>query len=213
MDPVPGFTFADLRALVRRSAAPTTALGVLWSDEHKVTHHLVHLSQRVDRCLLLSLYEQTSQRLQIRVDKFGEVLDQSKQLPADSPVLQLAMDVMLPIAKKFVNGEIEVKDMLQLRNDALKVLDAKGQLVDHRGVGRPPKAVKAKAHGKAAVVVAVKETDVQPSCKKAKVAVAKVAVAKVAKVEVEAYVPIGEGEDGSPPSAMSVELVQRFFEF
>jgi hypothetical protein len=173
----------------------------------------VHLSQRVDRCLLLSLYEQTSQRLQIRVDKFGEVLDQSKQLPADSPVLQLAMDVMLPIAKKFVNGEIEVKDMLQLRNDALKVLDAKGKLVDHRGVGRPPKAVKAKAHGKAAVVAAVKETDVQPSCKKGKVAVAKVAVAKVAKVEVEAYVPIGEGEDGSPPSAMSVELVQRFFEF
>jgi hypothetical protein len=123
-DGVPGLTYEALRSITRKPAA-TLATGMLWSEEHATTHHLVHISQRVDRCLLLSVYEQSLQRMQIRMDKFGPVEDQAKQLPADSDVLQRALAFVKPIAEKFARGEIEAKEMTVLRNAGLNNMAAR----------------------------------------------------------------------------------------
>jgi hypothetical protein len=113
---VPGLTYQALRALVRTKPAST---GKLWSREHSVTHHKVTLEQRVDRKLLLSLYEQSKQRLQVRIDSFGPVLDQSRQLPSTDPVLQKALEFMIPMAQAFVNDEVDLVGLRRMRNDSL----------------------------------------------------------------------------------------------
>ena len=45
---------------------------VLWEAEHEITHHKIWMAQRVDRRLLLSVYEQSRQICQVRLDVFGE---------------------------------------------------------------------------------------------------------------------------------------------
>jgi hypothetical protein len=53
---IPGLTFEGLRKLSR---AVHAAPGRLWSQEHTSTKHRIYIEQRVDRKLLLSLYEQS----------------------------------------------------------------------------------------------------------------------------------------------------------
>jgi hypothetical protein len=214
---VPGFTYADLRALVRRSAAPNTA-GVLWSREHKITHHLIHVGQRIDRCLLLSLYEQTAQRLQIRIDKFGPVDDQNKQLDADSPVLKLAMDIMVPIAEKFASGVYEIKDLTPARNEAMRGLAtaaaaakasarATTAAAPNAGLAKATAVPKGKARAKATTKDEVPAEAKAPPSKKAK-------LNDASDPEV-AYVPIGDGTNGNDGDdeevASAAGVVQRFF--
>ena len=65
----------------------------LWQGEVARSHHKLHLSQRSDRNLLLAIYEQGNQRLQIRVDKFGPLPNNDGTvLPNDNPTVQLAAE-------------------------------------------------------------------------------------------------------------------------
>lgn len=119
---VPGLTVASYRQLLKRGDGEKTKVKVLWSSHHVETKHLIYVQQRIDRQLLLSLYEQTRQRLQIRVDVFGPVEDQGRHLPRDSAVLARALDFMRPIAEKFAAGLVEHKELINLRNEMIKAL-------------------------------------------------------------------------------------------
>jgi hypothetical protein len=119
---VPGLTVASYRQLLKRGDGEKAKIDVLWSQSHVDTKHLIYMQQRIDRQLLLSLYEQTRQRLQIRVDVFGPVAEQGRHLPRDDAVLAKALAFMVPIAEKFASGQVEHKDLINLRNEMLKAL-------------------------------------------------------------------------------------------
>ena len=144
-DPVPGLTYDALRGIIRKPTA-SLATGILWSSEHAINHHLVHISQRVDRCLLLSVYEQSCQRMQVRMDKFGPIADQSKQLPPDSDVLQRALAFVKPIAERFASGEIDAKEMTALRNNALSELPKQAKVASEEPAKATRKAKSASAN-------------------------------------------------------------------
>jgi hypothetical protein len=133
---VPGLTVASYRALLKRGDGEKTKIEVLWSAEHTDTKHAIYMQQRIDRQLLLSLYEQTRQRLQIRVDLFGEVSEQNRHLPKDDEVLGRALAFMVPIAEQFASGQVRHGDLITLRNDMLK---ARGS-VDISPMKRPAAA-------------------------------------------------------------------------
>jgi hypothetical protein len=115
---VPGLTFRNLRLLMRNN--PNKSSCRLWEGEHITTHHAICIKQMVDRCLLLVVFEQSKQRLQVRMDAFGEVANQSQQLPKDDPTLAKAVAFMVPIAKKFQSGELDHKDLKGHRDECLR---------------------------------------------------------------------------------------------
>ena len=82
-------TWGQLRGLQVRTPGAVAA-GPLWAGETHDTHHALQIEQRVDRPLLMSLYEQSRQMLQSRQNIFGEVKDHSKQLRADDPTCKAA---------------------------------------------------------------------------------------------------------------------------
>ena len=89
---------------------------------HLVTKHSITVAQRVDRCLLVSTYEQNRQVLQVRVDAFGAIEDQSKQLPDNDPVLLKAMEFMGDIAKDFAGNVIMRHDLADERKTKLALM-------------------------------------------------------------------------------------------
>jgi hypothetical protein len=115
---VPGLTYRRLQSM-RGERGAAAGTGKLWEQTHTATSHAIYIAQRVDRFLLLSVFEQTKQRLQIRVDKFGPVHDQHAQEPVDSLTLQLALAFLTPIAKDYADNKLELKDLKAARDDKL----------------------------------------------------------------------------------------------
>ena len=100
-----------------------------------MTKHRVHISQRVDRFLLRSCFEQTRQILQIRLDTFGTIANQHEPLPKESPILKAGLAVMLPIALQLCCGafaRFARSDLMGARRKALEAagVDAKKQAGD-----------------------------------------------------------------------------------
>jgi hypothetical protein len=114
---VPGLTVKRLKLLVNRCGS---YCGELWSSTHTVTKHKIHLQQRVDRHLLVSLYEQTRQILQLRLDLLGPIEDQRQQLPKESEVLKKGISIMQPIGEKYCRGDLTKDDLKQARDTAIK---------------------------------------------------------------------------------------------
>ena len=54
----------------------------------KETNHIITLAQKVDRHLLLVLKEQQKQVLIMRIDHFGFIEDQAKQLNPNDEILE-----------------------------------------------------------------------------------------------------------------------------
>ena len=116
---VPGLTNGTLRSLQSKRTSPV-GTGRLYEKTHIESKNLITIQQRVDRSLLLSLYEQSAQRLQVRMDIFGVVADQHTQLPADSETLKEAMAFMVEIADLFVENKISKMELKTERDKRLK---------------------------------------------------------------------------------------------
>ena len=109
--------------MMRKSAKRNPAEPPLWSGVRISTNHALHLAQRPDRHLLLSLYEQgVRQRLQVKMCFFGELpLPQPAILPRDHPIVKSAVNFMLQIAEDYASGKIlEPGDLLHVRDEKLK---------------------------------------------------------------------------------------------
>ena len=113
---IPELTWGHVQDL---TGGRVSMAGVLFRAEHSVTKHAVTVAQRLDRRLLLSLYEQSRQVLQIPVSKFGPVEDETKRVDENHPSLLGALDVMIPIAKKFANNELSRGDLKKARDSAM----------------------------------------------------------------------------------------------
>ena len=73
----------------------------LWKMMHEVTHNEVSLQQRCDRALLLSMFDQGRQVLQVRIDLFGKLpLPQPAQVSRKHEAVVRALAFMQPIAEQ-----------------------------------------------------------------------------------------------------------------
>ena len=110
---VPGLTIGRLKEVLGRGSS----VGDLWVATQKETKHKLTIKQRVDRCLLLSLFEQQRQILQLRMNLLGPVDDENRQLPKGHPTLEKALAIMVPLGTKFANSKMS-KAELKLARDA-----------------------------------------------------------------------------------------------
>ena len=115
-------TIEFVKGLTRqsRSSGPEGSEGSLWEGEHIATKHVLTLCQRPDRKLLLSLFEQGRQILQVRMDHFGELDDPNTRLPRDSEILKKAVEFMKPIAELFAKNKIQKDELSSVRDNLLK---------------------------------------------------------------------------------------------
>ena len=113
------FTLSQLAGLeVGRKAEPP-----LWQGSHKTTHHKLVIDQRVDRLLLLSLYEQGKQVLQVGVKKFGEVpTGPPTRLAPTHPAVTRALKFIIPIAESYMEGAIEPEDLKIKRDELMQAM-------------------------------------------------------------------------------------------
>ena len=81
--------------------------GTLWTMQQEGTNHTLVIKQQVDRRLLIVLREQSKQVLQMNVRDFGEVEDETRQLPGDDPTLVKALAQMTIIGELYAANKIE----------------------------------------------------------------------------------------------------------
>ena len=132
-------------AMIRRSGGGPPLL----EYEHHETHNKITLVQRLDRRLLFSVFEQSRQICQLRVDTFGEVPEALEALPLTDLAITRGIEFWTPILVAYTKGEIaDKKGIMDARNKALKL----GRLVKPRAK-KPPgeKTTQAKVEGKAKV--------------------------------------------------------------
>ena len=117
---VPGLTAGQLKNISASQAPTAKGSGTLWSGEHIPTKHKLTINQKVDRTLLIVLFEQSKCILILRVNLFGALEDASKTLPKNDPVLQKAVNFMVPIAQLYATADIERHMLIKVRNDRLQ---------------------------------------------------------------------------------------------
>ena len=104
---------------VRQQQSKPKGEGILWEGTQIGTNHKISLAQRVDRKLLLSLYEQQAQRCSINLEVFGYIEDQHKQLKADDEIVKKGLAFMAPLAYKFAKGELSRVELKDERNKSM----------------------------------------------------------------------------------------------
>ena len=95
----------------------------IWSGEHKTTHHTLLVKPRCDRGLLMSLYEQDRQVLQVHVDRFAKQ-DEEEEGPE---ARKRAGEFMSKIAIDYSEGKCEREQFAKLRDEELKKLGIDGR--------------------------------------------------------------------------------------
>ena len=101
----------------RRSGGSSEPLATC---RHHSTHNILTISQRVDRVLLISMYEQARQILQVNANWFGDVPGQDAGACIVDPknqVIQDALTFMNRLMPKYANGEIKDKEDLKKARD------------------------------------------------------------------------------------------------
>jgi len=117
---IPGLTYTTLGDLMR--GGQSVSQGPLWEGTHAKTMHKITVAQRVDRDLLVSVYEQSRQILQIKASKFGPLADEHRQAPNDNPTIQKAMKFLEPLVLKYCAGELEKEDLKKERDAMLEAM-------------------------------------------------------------------------------------------
>ena len=112
-----------LSNLQRESKSRSKIVDILFEQEATATRHSISISQRTDRTLLLSIYEQGKQICQVQLDKFGPVeplIAGSNHLPKDHDTVLRAMTIMKPLAIMYARGEIKKEELKSVKDDRVK---------------------------------------------------------------------------------------------
>ena len=105
---------------------------------HKTTKNTIKLDQRVDRNLLIAIYENGRQILQNRVDEFGPCANENQRLPENDETILKAFAFMRPIFDMYVKNEINKDEILTVKNKL--IAEHRGQLNGEKARSRGSKA-------------------------------------------------------------------------
>ena len=94
--------------------------GALYQTEHCVTKHALTVRQRADRTLLVSLYEQKQQILQVKAEFFGDTNGAKNMLPPSHPAIVAAATFMTSIANAYAADKIKKHELKADRDQRLK---------------------------------------------------------------------------------------------
>jgi hypothetical protein len=81
--------------------------------------HALVIRQRVDRRLLLCLFEQSRQILQVNLGSFGDIDDEARQQDLKHPAVIAGLQMMLPIAELYAAGKLQRKELTKARDNAM----------------------------------------------------------------------------------------------
>ena len=92
----------------QRRSSSTTVCKPLLEAEHVVTHNKITVRQRPNRGLLISMYDQAKQVMQVRADRFGEIAEEvcAVPLPHESEIIKKAVEFYQPIFDKYIKNKI-----------------------------------------------------------------------------------------------------------
>ena len=97
-------------------------VGALAEGEHRTTKNRIVVQHKVDRKLLVIMFDQTRQILQVRADKFGTVptddADVQQALPHSDAVMLAAIEFFKPIFKDYIEDKLKGKRDLYKARDA-----------------------------------------------------------------------------------------------
>jgi hypothetical protein len=97
--------------------------GDLWCMTHTETQNIVTIKQKVDRSLLIVVYDQKKQVCMVKANLFGTVEDERHQLPDSHPAVKAGLEFLATIATKYCEGKL---GKLQLTDERNKMLEASG---------------------------------------------------------------------------------------
>ena len=99
----------------------------LWEMRHATSNNELTINQRTDRKLLLSLYEQSKQILQLTMENWGPLPGvQPSVVDRSDPTLKAALAFLTPIAEAYGRNEIhDVPLLKKIRNTKMKELGIK----------------------------------------------------------------------------------------
>ena len=109
----------------------------LWEGERVSCHHRLTLEQRCDRVLLVALYEQSAQVLQLRADLWGPLPSPQPAVVDNSDdTIQKVRAFALPLCLAYASGEIaSPKELKEKRNIMMKEQAIVGKRVPKRLAG------------------------------------------------------------------------------
>ena len=88
-------------------------VGALAEGEHGTTTNRIVVQHNVDRKLLVIMFDQTPQILQVRADKFGKVptddADVQQALPHTDEVMLATIEFYKPIFKDYIDDKLKGK--------------------------------------------------------------------------------------------------------
>ena len=210
-------TYGEL-ALLLRPGTTNPSVGALVNTETATTHHRVTVWQRVDRNLLMSIYEQAKQIRCVKMSLFAPIEDQHSQQLATHPAVVAALEVMIPLAKDYAAGIIERKNMtweknsrvtqyLQARIVSKKRISCKTTMKDDEP--QPKKIVKQESPGKIVKAEKVElehakeekeelESDVDEKCVKSEPSHEELADGAMNAMNLDQFVPNESDNDQTP---------------
>ena len=102
-------------ATCRRSTQSNEAI---FEGQHSVTKNKLVVAQRADRHLLISLYEQSKQICQIRVERCGTLPGtQPCTVPLETPALQTCIVFMTKVAQDYASDKITLQQIKELKRE------------------------------------------------------------------------------------------------
>jgi len=88
----------------------------IFEGQHSVTNNKLVIAQRADRHLLLSLYEQSKQIMQVRVDRCGKLPgSQPCNVPLETPALQTCIVFMTQAAQDYASDKVTLAQLKELK--------------------------------------------------------------------------------------------------
>jgi hypothetical protein len=129
---IAGLTVEKWRAKCEANRRPKQEQ--LWEGTHHSSHNKLLLSQRTDRGLLLSFFEQGRQICSVPVKLFGPLPEpQPGAVPKNNETLQKAVDFLTPLCEGYATGQIaDGVELKKIRDEKLKELQLLGRQISTR---------------------------------------------------------------------------------
>lgn len=124
-------TYGDLRAQIPLNSKSMDVVGskLILEGTHTATNNAVKLDQRVDRKLLIVIYEQNRQILQCNVEEFGPCANGNQRLPETDETLIKAFDFMKPIYDRYIKDDVAKDELVNLK---IKMLEERRKLPQNK---------------------------------------------------------------------------------